>query len=101
MIAWICSRERNPTIGRFLVGTNEWASQFSQRLDTNHVGVVGHSRGGWSAIVAGRRDERIKAGVSEDGNAGGQGFQYPGASILRNGNRVAQSPILRQQRSSC
>ena len=86
MIAWICSRERNPTSGRFLVGTNEWASQFSQRLDTNHVGVVGHSRGGWSAIVACRRDERIKACVNEDGNAGGQGLQYPGASIPKQSN---------------
>jgi len=86
MIAWVCSRERNPTSGRFLVGTNEWASQFLQRLDTNHVGVVGHSRGGWSAIVACRRDERIKAGVSEDRNAGGQGLQYPGASIPKGSN---------------
>jgi hypothetical protein len=55
-------------------------------LDTNHAGVVGHSRRGWSAIVACRRDERIKARVSEDGNAGGQGLQYPGASIPKESN---------------
>jgi hypothetical protein len=55
-------------------------------LDSNHVGVVGPSRGGWSAIVARRRDERIKARVSEDRNAGGQGLQYPGASIPKPSN---------------
>lgn len=54
-------------------------SQFSGRLDLDHVGVVGHSRGGWSAIVACRRDVRLKACVNEDGNAGGQGLQFPGA----------------------
>ena len=55
------------------------ASQFSGRLDVNHVGVVGHSRGGWAAIVACRRDDRLKACVNEDGNAGGHGLTYPGA----------------------
>ncbi len=58
--------------------TRDRPSQFSQRLDLAHVAAVGHSRGGWSAIVSCRRDERIKACVNEDGNAGGQGLQYPG-----------------------
>jgi len=31
-------------------------------------------------------DERIKARVSEDGNAGGQGLQYPRASIPKESN---------------
>lgn len=71
-------------------------SQFSGRLDLDHVGVVGHSRGGWSAIVACRRDVRLKACVNEDGNAGGQGLQFPGAptpkqSILY----VEVSPVLK------
>jgi Platelet-activating factor acetylhydrolase, isoform II len=57
------------------------SSQFSQRLDLANVAAVGHSRGGWSSIVACRRDERIKACVNEDGNAGGQGLQFPGAPI--------------------
>jgi hypothetical protein len=39
-----------------------------------------------SAIVACRSDERIKARVSEDGNAGGQGLEYPGASISKESN---------------
>jgi pimeloyl-ACP methyl ester carboxylesterase len=56
-------------------------SQFSQRLDLVHVAAVGHSRGGWSSIVACRRDERIKACVNEDGNAGGQGLRFPGAPV--------------------
>jgi dienelactone hydrolase len=56
-------------------------SQFSRRLDLDHVGVIGHSRGGWAAIVACRRDERLRACVNEDGNAGGQGLQYPGAPL--------------------
>jgi hypothetical protein len=65
-----------------LIGLNRAsnaASQFSQRLDLDHVGAAGHSRGGWSAIVACRRDDRLRACVNEDGNAGGQGLQYPGA----------------------
>jgi hypothetical protein len=61
--------------------TPKGASQFSGRLDVNRVGVVGHSRGGWAAIIACRRDARFKACVNEDGNAGGQGFDYPGAAI--------------------
>jgi pimeloyl-ACP methyl ester carboxylesterase len=71
-------------------------SQFSKRLDIKHVGVVGHSRGGWSAIVACRRDERIKACVNEDGNAGGQGLQYPGASIPKQSILYVEvSPVLK------
>lgn len=57
------------------------SSQFSRRLDLAHLAAIGHSRGGWSSIVACRRDNRIKACVNEDGNAGGQGFDYPGAPI--------------------
>lgn len=79
------------------LGANSGASpsQFSGRLDMSRVGAVGHSRGGWAAIVACRRDERIKACVNEDGNAGGQGLEYPGAgtptqSILY----VERSPVL-------
>jgi dienelactone hydrolase len=72
------------------------ASQFSKRLDIKHVGAVGHSRGGWSAIVACRRDERIKACVNEDGNAGGQGLQYPGASIPKQPILYVEvSPVLK------
>jgi dienelactone hydrolase len=72
------------------------ASQFSQRLDVKHVAVVGHSRGGWAAIVACRRDERIKACVNEDGNAGGQGLQYPGASIPKQPILYVEvSPVLK------
>jgi len=72
------------------------ASQFSQRLDLDHVGIVGHSRGGWAAIVACRRDERLKACVSEDGNAGGQGLQYPGAPVPRQPILYVEvSPVLK------
>ena len=56
-------------------------TQFSRRLDLAHVAAVGHSRGGWSSIVACRRDKRFTACVNEDGNAGGQGLTYPGAAI--------------------
>jgi len=55
------------------------SSRFSRRLDIAHVAAVGHSRGGWSSIVACRRDQRFKACVNEDGNAGGQGLTYTGA----------------------
>jgi predicted dienelactone hydrolase len=57
------------------------SSQFSRRLDLARVAAAGHSRGGWSSILTCRRDERIKACVNEDGNAGGQGLDYPGAPI--------------------
>ena len=57
------------------------ASPFSRKLDLNQLGAVGHSRGGWAAIVACRRDERLKACVDLDGNAGGQGLGYPGAPV--------------------
>jgi dienelactone hydrolase len=71
-------------------------SQFSRRLDLDHVGVVGHSRGGWSAIVACRRDERLKACVNEDGNAGGQGLQYPKAPIPKQPILYVEvSPVLK------
>jgi len=56
-------------------------SRFSGSFDLAHVAAVGHSRGGWSFILTCRRDERIKACVNEDGNAGGQGLEYPGAAI--------------------
>jgi dienelactone hydrolase len=62
-----------------LNGTSEKASQFSGRLDLVHVAAVGHSRGGWAAILACRRDGRIRACVNEDGTSNGEGLQYPGA----------------------
>jgi len=72
------------------------ASQFSRRLDLDHVGAVGHSRGGWSAIVACGRDARLKACVNLDGNAGGQGLQYPGAPIPRQPILYVEvSPVLK------
>jgi dienelactone hydrolase len=72
------------------------ASQFSRRLDLDHVGAVGHSRGGWSAIVACRRDERLKTCVNLDGNAGGQGLHYPGAPIPRQPLLYVEvSPVLK------
>jgi hypothetical protein len=72
------------------------AFQFSRRLDLDHVGVVGHSRGGWSSIVACRRDERFKACVNEDGNAGGQGLTYPGAPAPKQSIMYVEiSPVLK------
>jgi len=72
------------------------ASQFSRRLDLDHVGVVGHSRGGWSSIAACRRDERFKACVNEDGNAGGQGLTYPGSPVPKQSILYVEiSPVLR------
>jgi len=65
--------ELNDAVGR--------TSQFARRLDLAHVAALGHSRGGWSSIVACRRDDRFKACVNSDGNAGGQGLTYPGAAI--------------------
>jgi hypothetical protein len=71
-------------------------SQFSRRLDLGHVAAVGHSRGGWSSVVSCRRDERIKACVNEDGNAGGQGLQYPGAPIPKQPILYVEiSPVLK------
>jgi pimeloyl-ACP methyl ester carboxylesterase len=71
-------------------------SQFFRRLDLDHVGVVGHSRGGWSAIVACRRDARFKACVNEDGNAGGQGLTYPGAPAPKQSILYVEiSPVLK------
>jgi pimeloyl-ACP methyl ester carboxylesterase len=71
-------------------------SQFLRRLDLDHVAVVGHSRGGWAAVVACRRDPRIRACVNEDGNAGGQGLQYPGASIPKASILYVEvSPVLK------
>lgn len=72
------------------------ASQFSGRLDVNRVGMVGHSRGGWAAIVGCRRDTRFKACVNEDGNAGGQGLDYPGAAFPTQQILYAEvSPVLK------
>ena len=72
------------------------SSQFSGRIDLSHVGVVGHSRGGWAAIVACRRDVRFKACVNEDGNAGGQGLQYPGAEVPKQSILYVEvSPVLK------
>jgi hypothetical protein len=71
-------------------------SQFSQRLDLAHVAAVGHSRGGWASIVACRRDERLKACVNEDGNAGGQGLTYPGAPVPKQSIMYVEiSPVLK------
>lgn len=79
-----------------LNGASNATSQFSGRLDVDHVGVVGHSRGGWSAIVACRRDVRLKACVNEDGNAGGQGLQFPGAPTPKQPILYAEvSPVLK------
>jgi hypothetical protein len=70
--------------------------QFSQRLDLAHVAAVGHSRGGWSSIVACRRDGRIKACVNEEGNAGGQGLDYPGAPTPKQPVMYVEiSPVLK------
>jgi pimeloyl-ACP methyl ester carboxylesterase len=72
------------------------SSQFSRRLDLAQVAAVGHSRGGWSSIVACRRDERIKACVNEDGNAGGQGLDYPGAPVPKQPILYVEiSPVLK------
>jgi hypothetical protein len=71
-------------------------SRFSGRFDLAHVAAVGHSRGGWSSIVTCRRDDRIKACVNEDGNAGGQGLDYPGAAIPRQPILYVEiSPVLK------
>ena len=71
-------------------------SQFARRLDLAHVAAVGHSRGGWSSIVACRRDERFKACVNEDGNAGGHGLTYPGAAIPKQPILYVEiSPVLK------
>jgi len=72
------------------------SSQFSRRLDIAHVAAVGHSRGGWSSIVACRRDVRITACVNEDGNNRGQGLDYPGAPIPKQPIMYVEiSPVLK------
>jgi hypothetical protein len=57
------------------------ASQFSGRLDLAHVAVMGHSRGGWSATIACRRDARFKACINEDGYADGEGLGDTAAPV--------------------
>lgn len=47
-------------------------SRFKGRLDLSRVAAVGHSRGGWAAVVACRRDQRFAACVNLDGNAAGK-----------------------------
>jgi hypothetical protein len=80
--------ELNNAVGR--------PSQFSRRLDIAHVAAAGHSRGGWSSIVACRRDQRFKACVNEDGNAGGQGLTYPGAPVPKQPILYVEiSPVLK------
>lgn len=56
-------------------------SQFFSHLDLASVAAVGHSRGGWTSILACRRDDRLRACVNEDGTSSGEGLQYPGAPI--------------------
>ena len=55
------------------------SSPFAGRLDTAHVAAVGHSRGGWAAVLACRRDDRFRACANLDGGNDGEGLQYPGA----------------------
>jgi pimeloyl-ACP methyl ester carboxylesterase len=57
------------------------SSRLKRRLDLSRVAAVGHSRGGWAAIVACRRDQRFAACVNLDGNAAGEGLSFPGTSI--------------------
>ena len=73
-------------------------SQFAGRLDLHHIAAVGHSRGGWSSLVSCRRDSRIQACVNEDGNAGGQGLDFPGAvSPTQPVLYVEISPVLKPE----
>lgn len=60
---------------------NSGDSQFSRRLDVHKVAVVGHSRGGWAAILSCRRDHRFRACVSLDGANDGEGLNYPGSPV--------------------
>jgi dienelactone hydrolase len=55
-------------------------TQFAGRFKLSRVAAVGHSRGGWSAVVACRRDSRLRACVNEDGSAGGEGLDLPGST---------------------
>ncbi len=72
------------------------SSQFSKRLDLTRIAVVGHSRGGWSSVLTCRRDDTVKACVNLDGNAGGEGLDYPGAPIPKQPILYVEvSPVLK------
>jgi len=72
------------------------SSQLSQRLDLARIAAVGDSRGGWSSVLTCRRDDRVKACVNQDGNAGGQGLDYPDAAIPKQPILYVEvSPVLK------
>jgi hypothetical protein len=76
--------------------TPQGSSQFSQRLDLVRIAAVGHSRGGWSSVVTCRRNDRVKACINLDGNAGGEGLDYPGAPIPKQPILYVEvSPVLK------
>jgi pimeloyl-ACP methyl ester carboxylesterase len=52
-------------------------SRLRGHLDLAHVAAVGHSRGGWAAVIACRKDSRFSACVNLDGNAAGEGLSFP------------------------
>jgi hypothetical protein len=54
--------------------SNDNSSMFHSRLDIDHIGVFGHSRGGRTAARACQLDRRIKACLNEDGNMFWQPF---------------------------
>jgi hypothetical protein len=79
-----------------LNNATDGSSRFTGRFDLAHVAAVGHSRGGWSSILTCRRDERIRACANEDGNAGGQGLDFPGAAIPKQPILYVEiSPVLK------
>jgi len=55
------------------------------QLDAKHLGIVGHSRGGKAALLAGALDERIALTAANNSGAAGAGsflWQAPGAETL-------------------
>jgi predicted dienelactone hydrolase len=65
------------------IGQSDKSSPFFGRLDFGHVGAVGHSLGGMTALRACQRDERLKACVNQDGGtADGVFLQYSDAKQL-------------------
>lgn len=74
---------RFDTYHRSVSAVLDWLGENAQEVDTDRVGVFGNSLGGYLALDAARRDDRIKAVISNGGFCDGSSMDHWPTGVMR------------------